>query len=265
MGMSSSLPSHSTRPSISSRTVLVGLHANTESNNSSFLHGSTRSLLFFGPWSLPECLYRYLNHEGAFKIPRSLETAVELTKRPVNIGVPPHAALPPVSVATSLFQLFSRSANVFFPVLEPAALDRILSQTYEDASREYFDSTREIFYLVLAIAALVGKRNEHSLTAQAPSWFREATSHINTRCDHASLLGNIMLLQKTLLICVFLPLNPASGDLWRHLGYAIRHFFDLSHRSLMEEEEYRDLICMLTRTLYTLERYVQGSGRYSCD
>lgn len=249
-----STPSYLSKPTIPGQVVLLGLQEGNWTLLTTNPPEPLQSFALFGPWSAPECLRRHLNHNKPFKIPRNLETAIDLGSCPDHIYPIPDATLPPFSVAEGLFRLFSRSANVFFPVLETTMLDHILSTAYKSDGEESVKPTLDLFYLILAIAALIGKRNGPSIAAQARSWFLKAISSMSMQCDHSSLLENIILLQRTLLMCVFLLLSPESGDLWRHLGYAIRHFFDLSHRPLTEEEEYRHLICTLTRTLYYLER-----------
>ena len=248
------MPSRLSKPAISDQAVLLGLQDDSRALPATGSSESLQPFAFFGPWSAPECHRRHLNHNKPFKTPQSLKTAINLGSCPDHIYPIPDATLPPFSVAEGLFRLFSRSANVFFPVLETTMLDQILSTAYRSDSEESIKPTLDLFYLILAIAALTGKRNGPSTATQARSWFLKATSSMSTQCDHSSLLENIILLQRTLLMCVFLLLSPGSGDLWRHLGYAIRHFFDLSHRPLTEEEEYGHLICTLTRTLYYLER-----------
>lgn len=259
-----SVPSHPTRSTNPDPWVLVDLRGGIRPLHPDAFPQALQSFVFFGPSSSLVCLRRHLRHEKAGNIPRTLEAATELADCPSNAEPLRDATLPPISMAAGLFRIFSRSANVFFPVLEPTVLDQILSKAYESYGTEPATPMHELFYLVIAIAALIGKRNNAALAAQACSWFSQATSTMNTGCDHSSLLDNIVLLQKTLLICVFLLLSPASGDLWRHLGYAIRHLFDLSHRPLTEEGEYRELLRTLTRTLYYLERYALPLRTRSC-
>ncbi|KAM5350416.1 hypothetical protein ACJ41O_006921 [Fusarium nematophilum] len=156
-------------------------------------------------------------------------------------------------LALGPFHLFSRSANAFFPILEPDSLGTVVSQAYADENSGS-EGSHTIFYLVLAIGSSIAKRNEPVLGSWAESFFHKATAHLDTTCDHSSRPFNILVLQRTLLICVYLLISPSSGDIWRHLGFAIRLFFDLSHRPSEDEDKHHSLFCTLTRTLYCLER-----------
>ncbi|RSL45782.1 hypothetical protein CEP54_014130 [Fusarium duplospermum] len=167
------------------------------------------------------------------------------------------AAPPPMPTAMSLFRLFARSANVFYPILQPAMLDEILTQCYTNDGRYLQSDTRVFFFLVLAVSSCIGQVSQANASTEAEGYFRSAVSEMSTACNHASRAENIALLQRTLLICLYLLLSPGSGDVWRHIGFAIRHFFDLAHRPSMEEDEFHDILCTLTRTLYCLERDLQ--------
>ena len=235
--------------------VLLGLHPDIEPSDSGVSPGPVQSFVFFGPWSSPACLRSHLCHEKTANIPRTLGAAAGLAGHSSNVEILCDTTLPPIALATSLFRIFSRSVNIFFPILKQTVLDEILSKIYENNGKGPPSPAYELFYLVIAIAALISKRNDAYLAARACSWFGQATSSMDTYCDHSSLLENIVLLQETLLICIFLLFSPESGDLWRYLGSAIRHLFDLSHRPWVEAEEHRELLCTLTRTLYYLERY----------
>ncbi|KAH6647875.1 hypothetical protein BKA67DRAFT_400050 [Truncatella angustata] len=170
--------------------------------------------------------------------------------------VPTDTVRPSVSVAVSLFRLYARSVNIFFPILEASVLDRMISQYSENNGEGLVGRSRELFYLILAVATLICKRNEPTLATNANSHFLKAISIMSTDCDHSSMSENITLLQRTLLICVYLLLSPESGDIWRHLGFAIRHFLDLSHGRLREEDELYQVFCKLSRTIYCLESQV---------
>ncbi|RSL88335.1 hypothetical protein CDV31_016077 [Fusarium ambrosium] len=102
-------------------------------------------------------------------------------------------------------------------------LDEILAQCYANDGRYLKSDTRVFFFLVLAVSSRIGQVSQANLSSQAEAYFRSAVSDIR------------------------------SGDVWRHLGFAIRHFFDLAHRPSMEEDEFHDILCTLTRTLYCLE------------
>lgn len=147
-----------------------------------------------------------------------------------------------------------RTTNVFYKILDQSHLDHLMSDCYTTVAGAQRDQGHDMLYLVLAIAAHVGKRSDPRLAGHSDVYYTKATADMGTICDHASRDANIVLLQRTLLVCVYLLLSPGSGDIWRHLGFAIRHFLDLAHRPSLEEDKYHDIMCTLTRTLYALER-----------
>lgn len=167
--------------------------------------------------------------------------------------------LPPIAVATRLFDIFARSVNVFFPVVENSSLETILHIAYnsDDVVVEgCHDQNRQLFFTILAIASLVAKRSDPNLPFLGSQYFNQAIRHFDdASCNHASKASQIFIFQRTLLISLYLLLSPSAGDIWRNLGFAIRLFFDLSHRSFVEGDEELQLFHMLTRTLYCLERY----------
>lgn len=219
--------------------------------------------LYFGETSSLGCLLSLLNRTPDFDIPRalinsSLWQSDKHGKGYYNFisGLGP----PPSSVAAGLFFLFQQSANIFFPILEKPVLAQILKEYYErslpSASGLTSEPTQEdcVFYLVLAIGARIGKGDEPSLAAYADVYFDKAMSALSLECDHSSRTANIALFQRTLLVSVYLLFSPDSGDIWRHVGFAVRLFFDLSHRPSIEEDADHGMFCTLTRTLYCLER-----------
>lgn len=231
----------------SSRVVLLPLKTGA-------LQPTLEQTALFGPWSSLGLLRRTISQRAAFNIPQILGQANHLSTHTLDPEILADVALPPISTATSLCQLFARTTNVFYRVLDQASLDDVLSHCYSQGKKGFHDHALEILYLVLAIASLIGKRSDPRFAAQAESYFVKATSAMSMTCDHSSRDANIMLLQRTLLICIYILLKPGAGDIWRHLGFAIRHFLDLAHRPSMEEDKYHDTLCTLTRTLYSLER-----------
>ncbi|KAF4489664.1 putative transcriptional regulatory protein [Colletotrichum fructicola Nara gc5] len=210
---------------------------------------------FFGTWSAFGCL-RHLLQKRPFTIPETLRTANKWNCHIVSPMRSPWNGDITKALAEGLFQLFNRSVNAFFPVLESSTLDRILTGFF-DFSRSQPSTDTELFYLVLAIASSVGTKSDPRLVVWAESSFAKAIEVLHTDCDHGSPPSNVLLFERTLLICIYLLLNPQAGDIWRHLGFAIRHYLDLSHRPSTEElDEGHGWFCTLTRTLYCLESQV---------
>ncbi|CAM1508650.1 Fc.00g054980.m01.CDS01 [Cosmosporella sp. VM-42] len=240
------------------KALLVPLKA-LEDEQTARLHDGRAvgsSVTFFGPWSSLETLNSVLHLNLGWDILGSLGDNSVQGERISMESMVPNINRPPVSVAMGLFHLFSRSANTFFPVMDVSSVEDVLSYCYGNDIDTAFRHRHEIFYLILAIASQIAKRDDSVLGACANAYFKKAVSQLSTTCEHSSRSENIFLLQRTLLITVYLLLSPGSGDIWRTLGFAIRLFLDLSHRPSMDEDEDHYLFCLLTRTLYCLESQV---------
>lgn len=217
---------------------------------------SLPSTVFFGPWSSLGCLRDRLQHKPGYEVPSALQAPTRNT-----IPTPPFQSLIsfqplPESLATPIFNLFSRSINTFFQIFQPHTLNIILTAYYYPNATPPRPYNTPLFNLIVALGAQISSKSTPSLSVLAEHHFHIAITSLPRTCTHASRADNISLLQRTLLICVYTLLEPSAGDVWRHLGFAIRLFLDLSHRPSMEEDEDHGVFCMLTRTLYTLERYV---------
>lgn len=163
---------------------------------------------------------------------------------------------PPYSLALRLFEIFSKSINIFFPVLEQTSLESLLNSTYNmnESTQTSTKHEYELFYLVLAVSSFLSKRHDPGLGWLGEMWFKQATFDLDPLNNHSSKQSQLFLFQRTILISIYLLLSPKSGDIWRNLGFAIRIFFDLAHRSSMDGERDQHLFLILTRTLYCLER-----------
>ncbi|CAH0059088.1 unnamed protein product [Clonostachys solani] len=211
---------------------------------------------FFGPWSSLGCLRELLTNSPNWELPSIIRAAQTLEDESHENTPGFEFKRLSISVELSLILLYGQSANAFFPILDEACLDRIYASYRGEDPDPSFDYNQNIIYLVVAIACQVRKKKEASFAWWATLYFHEALSNLDTTCDHSSRPRNIQLLQRTLLICVYLVLSPGSGDVWRHLGFGIRLFFDLSHLPSEDEDKDHVLFCMLARTLYTLESQV---------
>ncbi|KAK1712972.1 uncharacterized protein BDZ83DRAFT_92302 [Colletotrichum acutatum] len=217
---------------------------------------SLPSTVFFGPWSSLGCLRDRLQHKPGYEVPSALPAATRDTILTFQslISFQPL----PESLATPIFNLFSRSINTFFPIFQPQILNNNLNAYYHPNATPPRPHNTPLFNLIIALGAQIGSKSTPSLYALAEHHFQNAIVSLPVTCAHASRADNLSLFQRTLLICVYTLLEPSAGDVWRHLGFAIRLFLDLSHRPSMEEDEDHGVFCMLTRTLYTLERYVHS-------
>lgn len=158
-------------------------------------------------------------------------------------------------VVAALVRLFSQSVNFFFPIVEPLGLDTILARA-QGPSHEKEEDEDAFLDIILAIAMLVGKRNNPQLASRSREFFAKAMAGFTLSCNHSCRRTNMRLLQRVLLISVYLLLSPESGDVWRYMGFAIRLFLDLEHRPSMDKDKDDQLFDTLTRTLYCLEWYV---------
>lgn len=165
---------------------------------------------------------------------------------------------PDISTALRLFAVFSRSVHVWYPVMNDDSLQDLLSCCYTETLDSYLDHKQELFYLILAISSQLTKRAEPCVGFTPAAYFDKAVSHVDTSCDHSSGSSTLHMMQRSLLICIYLLLSPSGGDIWRNLGFAIRLYFDMSHG---RSENINDLdegrLAMLARTLYCIEGYVQ--------
>ncbi|KAH8667049.1 hypothetical protein BX600DRAFT_285340 [Xylariales sp. PMI_506] len=234
-------------PRKSCMSTTSGTARNIEPSSANWNHS------FFGISSHLSCISPVLS-------PLARLTPMSLSYEPdaipsVNINTltnqVPHCAS---STVLHLFATFSRSAHIWYPVMDDASLNNLLSSSAIDRLGSALDHAHELIFLILAIGSQLTKRAEHCVSFTSIAYFERATAHLDTTCEHSSTSSNLYLLQRTLLICIYLLLTPSAGDIWRNLGFAVRLYFDLSHRPA-ETSDPRDTsqLCMLSRTLYCLE------------
>lgn len=162
---------------------------------------------------------------------------------------------PARATASRLFAAFSKSVHIWYPILDDLSLHKLLLCSYDGQRFDRrFDHEKEMYYLVLAIGSQLTKKVESCAGLTSATYFEKATSRLDTTCEH-SLSDNLWLLQRTLLICLYLLLAPSAGDVWRNLGFAIRLYFDLSHRpnEASDGDKVENTLRVLARTLYCLE------------
>ncbi|KAH6673871.1 fungal-specific transcription factor domain-containing protein [Halenospora varia] len=160
--------------------------------------------------------------------------------------------LPPYPAAATLVHVFSRSINVFYPIMQQHALEKLLLTAYETPDTIHCTFEEQTLYIVLGIASQLMKCNDPSLVFTSSAYFKKGTSGDSIMHEKTSK-SQVLLLQRSLLTCIYLLLDPGSGDLWRNLGFSIRLYFDMVHRPSDDEIE-RELAVMLYRALYCLER-----------
>ncbi|UQC89963.1 uncharacterized protein CLUP02_15494 [Colletotrichum lupini] len=214
------------------------------------------STVFFGPWTSLSCLRDQLQHKASYKLLSTVRIAMRNTISTLSFQSLISFQPLPECLAAPIFNLFSRSINTFLPIFQPQTINNILTTYYHPNAAPPRPHNTPLFNLIIALGAQTSSKSTPSLSALAEHHFQNAISSLPITCTHASRTENVSLLQRTLLICVYTLLQPSAGDVWRHLGFAIRLFLDLSHRPSMEEDEDHGLFCMLTRTLYTLESHV---------
>ncbi|KAF2798705.1 hypothetical protein K505DRAFT_96146 [Melanomma pulvis-pyrius CBS 109.77] len=208
---------------------------------------------YFGPASA----FVWLEHALSFN-PESVPPPhnYEEWKTQLSLSLIPHFSdlpLPPRSVSTALFALFARSMNVFYPTVSDPYMDTLIINAYSNQESPMATHEEDIFYLILAIGSKLSMKSDPGLALGPQVYFHKATYHPERSRDGWLHLDQLLLLQRNLLICTYLLLSPAAGDIWRNLGFAIRLYFDLSHRPSTNDDMNEGLMCMLFRTLYTLE------------
>jgi hypothetical protein len=162
---------------------------------------------------------------------------------------------PPISVASAIFTLFTRSVNVFYPTVQHHCFETILADLYNHAEPVTTGHHHDVFCLILAIGSQMTKHPELRPPLGPDIYFQKATRHLQRSRHSWSSREQLRAFQKSLLTCIYLLSSPSSGDIWRNLGFAIRLFLDLSHRPAENDDIDDELLCMLTRTLYSLEWY----------
>lgn len=167
---------------------------------------------------------------------------------------------PDESTASRLFAVFYGSVHMWYPVMDDETLQKLLSRCHMEAEVSPLTADLELSYLILAISRQLTKKSEPQLDFTAATYFQKATADVDTSCDHSSGSETIHMMQRSLLICIYLLLSPGQGDIWRNLGFAIRLYFDMSHgrfENLNSLDEGH--LTMLARTLYCIERSVYAT------
>lgn len=198
----------------------------------------------------------YILNQPTIVIPPIVYKAVELRRSCEGIWISNtnDIQLPPDTIACDLLCLFFSSVGTFLPVFDSHERESLLAEPYSFKTDLFGDQNSTFFHLTLAIALAINRDKSPTLDGGADAHFLQAISTMETTRNYYYVQDNINLFRRTLLICIFLLLKPDSGDIWRHLGFAIRLFFDLSHRPPMEGDKYFILFNTLARTLYCLER-----------
>lgn len=164
---------------------------------------------------------------------------------------------PSFSTVSRLFATFYRSVHVWYPVMSNAAFRSLLSSAQTTTIDACLSPSQELLYLILAISSQLTRRSELQSGMTPAAYFSKATSNVDTSCDHSSGSQTIHMMQRSLLICIYLLLSPAHGDIWRNLGFAIRLYFDMSHGRFENLDSLDEShLAMLARTLYCIEGYI---------
>jgi hypothetical protein len=159
--------------------------------------------------------------------------------------------MPPQSALSALLRFFSGSINLFYPTVKDDQLNSLTASGSHQS--DMTDQDQDIFFLILAISSKLVKAPAYVPPFASHVYFHKATYHPAKTRESWLQLDPLLLLQRQLLICIYLILSPASGDIWRNLGFAIRLYFDLSHRPSENDDTDEELMIMLFRTLYCLE------------
>lgn len=226
---------------------------------------STMETCFFGSSSsLMHLEYALSKHSQSLPTLQNPEDQAFFAYDP-TISDYPDPKSPPQSLSAALFTLFSKSVNLFYPTVKEPQISRLLeySSNQVEAVDEHdyeHDYDHDIFYLIMAIATQLTRKWVHGQVYSPHVYFHKATHYPERSRKRWLQLDSLLLLQRHLLICIYLLFSPDSGDIWRNLGFAIRLYFDLSHRPTEHDNMDEELMTMLFRTLYSLERYIFPCG-----
>lgn len=163
----------------------------------------------------------------------------------------PDSILPSCAVAKTLIEAFSQSMNTFYPTIQHHTLEELLAKAYNESDTFHGTFEEQTLYIVLGIGSLLTKSNHPSFVFTPSVYFTSGVSEDSIMHEKTST-SQVLLLQRCLLTCIYLLLDPGAGDIWRNLGLAIRLYFDIVHRPSYDERE-KELALMLYRTLYCLE------------
>ncbi|KAI5922374.1 hypothetical protein F4810DRAFT_674693 [Camillea tinctor] len=237
-----------------SMSKLVGEGATYQSSKNL---NSTLDASFYGPSSAYVSLRTALSSMPDWK-PK--DTSIRFPTAPVmdlfSDSFHQDSCRPSRPLALYLLNLFRDTVNTFYPVMHEKSLYNLLDHCYPDVEPTSFSHGHEIMHLILAIGACLVNGNILRVNFTPSMFIQKFLSIQDLACDHASPADQLFFLQKTLLVCLYLLFRPGSGDIWRILGFAIRLYFDLSHRPLKDASMDNHLMIMLSRTLYCLESKV---------
>lgn len=220
------------------------------------VQASGQDYMFLGATSHLASVSPILTSISQHALPTLLLKASSRAK-PTLTTAPHQVISPEVSNTSALFAVFYRSIHVWYPVMSDDALQKLLSCFSTEPFGSSLSPNQELSYLILAISAQLTKRAEPHSGFTAAAYFKKATSDIDTSCDHSSGSQTLHMMQRTLLICLYLLLSPGEGDIWRNLGFAIRLYFDMSHGRFENLDSLDEgHLAMLARTLYCIEGYV---------
>ncbi|KAI1867245.1 uncharacterized protein JN550_007297 [Neoarthrinium moseri] len=229
------------------------IYANLASSQPGIHQSKNLDRCFYGRSSSLSYLLRGLTTKSESMLTLPAQGPLAWQAQPPELQTPSEPAVPPVAVTSALSHVFTSSVNVFYPTLKGPHLDRIMSNLYRDQINRRGTWDRGLGYLVLAIGSKLGAGANIGITHTPEIYYAKALQLLQGRRHNWRALDQLSLLQRTLLICLYLLLDPASGDIWRYLGFAIRIYFDLSHRPAEDDDMDEELLSMLSKTLYCLE------------
>lgn len=202
---------------------------------------------YFGPTSAFAVLAKHLSNTIGTTPPEQLQFDRVFTTSS------PNPSLPAPQITIAIFGLFANSINLFYPTIVEQQLETILIAAQSDQGNTLAEYDQDLMYLIVAIGSRLSRQPDHQTTISSQDYFHKATHHPERSRDSWIHADQLLLLQRHTLICIYLLLNPAAGDLWRNLGFAIRSYFDLAHSPSTGDMSREDLTRLLFRTIYSLE------------
>ncbi|OQV05739.1 Fungal Zn2-Cys6 binuclear cluster domain-containing protein [Cladophialophora immunda] len=192
--------------------------------------GGTTNTLFLGPLSAFAHLMSIINtihlqDSDLTTIPLQNWSQTWLYEEPL-IFIP---GIPDRPTTDRLIEVYYQSVEQLFPILRRARVQSTLEniRLTETSATAVAQVEYIRFYLMLALATRVLSKTDSRLALKSTAFFQSAMadySELRKVIQQPSICG----LQISVMLCLYLVLDPLAGNAWRILGHASRTCLDLS-------------------------------------
>lgn len=139
--------------------------------------------------------------------------------------------LPSLQDARQLARQYYHSFETYYPVLGSDPINVAIDCVYstQDQASEFYMQSELILWLVLAIACCLIRRKDRKICARSKGMFNNALKiylGLMPKFQHPSH----KILQVEALICCYIMLDPAVGNVWRILGHTCRKIQNLRRK-----------------------------------